>query len=280
LLDGSKETLRALHLNRNVFQIPYTGKNLKKDVLEPLIESLKTPLQERSYYRRLKHLFIIGATTWERTRDLAKAQQDSKDNRPASYMDTPLYKEYQLITKSLDKDEKDLLNLLPSVKEFGRAFFLWNGSANAVLYKLKTFAKEYTPPKAEKGEEEGNKEGGEKEEKEEINVSSEESPSEDKTKVAPTLELVNTIVTDYEDNLKKFLKVETVKFSVPDDESNIRIRVSVSPEDAAKLPPYLIIDDDDEKTEIPLEVVGDLCSPSEEKEETPGPLITTSVKTK
>lgn len=47
MLDQPIETLRALHLRKNVFRLSYEGETPVRDVIKPLMESLDAPLQAR-----------------------------------------------------------------------------------------------------------------------------------------------------------------------------------------------------------------------------------------
>lgn len=159
LFDAPDETLHALHLKRNVFFIPYYGNSPQVDVIQPLIESMVDNLNERALYRGLRDLFLRGATTRDAARTLGGG------------IKSDLYRKFEAYTKILEKDDLDMFKHFISLSEFETNFFYWEGSANAIINKIRKFAKNFQPPKKENAAEE--KESSNKEETE-----SKETPEE------------------------------------------------------------------------------------------------------
>lgn len=129
LLDSDVITLRALQLDRNVFTMPFRGKSVGKELFQPLLEVLQDRLNERTLYRGLRKLFLLGITSKEDAQAAAKAAQNEAP-----------FKQFKLFTDVLDKDEQETFSEVTTLEEFQQVFFDWSGTGDAILDGVELFA--------------------------------------------------------------------------------------------------------------------------------------------
>ena len=125
LFDASDNTLRALHLKRNVYSFSYAGDKPRKEVLAPLVQSLEEISDERSVYKNIRLAFAEGVTSVNEATDYSEA------------VGNPAILE---AFESLDREERDILKQIGDLEEFDEVFSHWGISAHAVIDSVKKFA--------------------------------------------------------------------------------------------------------------------------------------------
>jgi len=130
LFDENDQTLRAAQFTRNVFSIPYLRGFSGTEVIQPLLDFIGDFLNERAVYRVLRELFTYGATTKERAEKKAK-----EFNNPQ------ILTLFTKVVGELDKRDIEYFSKVRTLAQFDRHFFIWQGSADAILNGVKTFSR-------------------------------------------------------------------------------------------------------------------------------------------
>jgi uncharacterized protein (UPF0147 family) len=125
LFDASDNTLRALHLKRNVHSFSYKGDKPRKEVLTPLVQSLEEISNERAVYKNIRLAFADNVTSTSEAADYSEVVGNSA-----------ILEAFE----SLDREERDILKQIDNLEEFDEVFSHWGISAHAVIDSVKKFA--------------------------------------------------------------------------------------------------------------------------------------------
>jgi len=129
LLDNNADTLKAFQLSRNVVSFPYSEDKPRNHILKPLIDFMADELGERMFFRQLHLMFMSGITTQE-----VAAQVSNELGDEATY-----YK-FKALAGLLEEEDLELLDTIDDEQDFYQAFFMWSGSVDRIMSKLRKFS--------------------------------------------------------------------------------------------------------------------------------------------